>query len=144
MNSPDEQNIVEIMKKASGFAFLATADGDQPRVRPVTPIVEDDMSIWVATSAESRKVKQIKQNPKISLAFVQHPEGEKAATVIGEAEIVADMEQKKRIWELAPYDLSQYFPKGPESEDYCVLKINVNKIEWWEDFESGTKTYEPH
>jgi len=143
MNSPEKQKIVEIMKKASDFAFLATCDGDQPRIRPVAPIVEDDMSIWVATSAKSRKVKQIKQNPRISLAFVQHPEGEKAATVIGEAEILPDMEQKKRIWELAPYDLSQYFPNGPESEDYCLLKINVGKIEWWEDFEGGTKTYEP-
>ncbi len=143
MNSPHKQKIVEIMKKTSSFASLATGDGDQPRVRPVAPIVEDDMSIWVATSAKSRKVKQIKQNPKISLAFVQHPEGQKAATVIGEAEIVADMEQKRRVWGLAPYDLSQYFPKGPESEDYCVLKIDVNKIEWWEDFESGTRTYEP-
>jgi len=143
MNSSDKQKIVDIMKQTSLFAFLATSDGDQPRVRPVTPIVEDDMSIWVATSAGSRKVKQIKQNPKISLAFVQHPNGDKAATVVGEAEIIADLEQKKRIWGLAPYDLSQFFPKGPESEDYCVLKINVSKIEWWEDFESGMKTYEP-
>lgn len=144
MNLSDKQRIVDIMKQTNLFAFLATGDGDQPRVRPVAPIVEDDMSIWVATSAKSRKVKQMKQNPKISLAFVRHPEGEKAATVIGEAEIVADMEKKKRIWGLAPYDLSQYFPNGPESEDYCVLKINVSKIEWWEDFGSGTKTYEPH
>ena len=144
MNSSDRQKIVAIMKANNFFAFLATCDSGQPRVRPVAPIVEDDMSVWVATSAKSRKVKQIKQNPKISLAFVQHPEGEKAATVIGEAEIVADMEQKKRIWELAPYDLSQYFPEGPEMKDYCLLRINVGKIEWWEDFESGTKTYEPH
>ena len=142
MNSSDKQKIVDIMKKTNLFAFLATGDGDQPRVRPVAPIVEDDMSIWVATSAASRKVKQIKQNPKISLAFVRHPEGEKAATVIGEAEIIANLEHKKRVWGLAPYDLLKYFPNGPESEDYCLLKINVGKIEWWEDFESGMKTYE--
>lgn len=143
MNSSDKQKIVAIMKETNLFAFLATGDGDQPRVRPVTPIVEDDMSVWVATSAKSRKVKQIKQNPKISLAFVRHPNGEKAATVIGEAEIVSDLEQKKRVWGLAPYDPSQHFPEGPESEDYCLLKTNIKKIEWWEDFESGTKTYEP-
>jgi len=143
MNSSDKQKVVAIMKETNLFAFLATTDGDQPRVRPVAPIVEDNVSIWVATSAGSRKVKQIGKNTKISLAFVRHPRGEKAATVIGEAEIVPDLEQKKRVWGLAPYDLSQYFPQGPESEDYCVLKINVNKIEWWEDFESGTKTYEP-
>ena len=143
MNSSDKQKIVAIMKEASLFAFLATCDSGQPRVRPVAPIVEDDMSVWVATSAGSRKVEEVKKNPKMSLAFVHPPHGEKMATIIGEAEIVADMEQKKRVWGLAPYDLSQYFPKGPESEDYCVLKINIKKVEWWEDFEGGTKTYEP-
>jgi general stress protein 26 len=101
------------------------------------------MSVWVATFAGSRKVEQVKKNPKISLAFVQQPHGEKMATIIGEAEIVADMEQKKRVWGLAPYDLSQYFPDGPESKDYCVLKINIKKIEWWEDMKAGAKTYEP-
>jgi len=53
------------------------------------------------------------------------------------------LQQKKRIWGLAPYDPSQHFPEGPESEDYCLLKINIKKIDWWEDFESGTKTYQP-
>ena len=143
MNSSDKQKIVAIMKEASLFAFLATCDSGQPRVRPVAPIVEDDMSVWVATSAGSRKVEQVKKNPKMSLAFVHPPHGEKMATIIGEAEIVADMEQKKRVWGLAPYDLSQYFPDGPESKEYCVLKIKPEKIEWWEDFEGGTKTYEP-
>jgi general stress protein 26 len=143
MNPSDKQKIVDIMKQTNLFAFLATADGDQPRVRPIAPIIEDDMSVWVATSGKSRKVKQIKQNPRISLAFVRHPNGEKAATVIGEAEIIADLEQKKRVWGLAPYDLSQYFPNGPKSEDYCILKISIKSIEWWEDFESGMKIYEP-
>jgi general stress protein 26 len=143
MANTDKQKIVEIMKKASNFAFLATCDGGQPRVRPVSPMVEDDMSVWVATSASSRKVKQIKKNPRMSLAFVVHPQGDKAATIIGDAEIVEDMEQKKRIWGLASYDPSQFWPDGPKSKDYCVLKINVKQIEWWEDWETGMKTYEP-
>lgn len=70
MNSADKEKIVAIMKETCLFAFLATSDGDQPQVRPVSPIVEDDMSIWVATFSDSRKVKQIKENPKICLASV--------------------------------------------------------------------------
>jgi general stress protein 26 len=143
MNPSDQQKIVEIMKKASSFAFLATCDSGQPRVRPVSPMVEDDMSVWVATSGKSRKVQQIKKDPRMSLAFVVHPQGDKAATIIGEAEIVEDMEQKKRVWGLASYDPTQFWPDGPESKDYCVLKINVKQIEWWEDWETGMKTYEP-
>ncbi len=143
MDSSDKQKIVEIMKKASSFSFFATCDSGQPRVRPMAPIVEDDMSVWVATSVKSRKVQQIKENPRMSLAFVEQPQGDKAATIIGEAEIVEDMEQKKRVWGLAAYDPSQFWPDGPETKDYCVLKINIKKVEWWEDMAVGMKTYEP-
>ena len=73
MNSSDSQKIVAIMKKNSLHAYLATCDCEQPWVRPVSPIVEDDMSIWVTTYSTSRKVKQIRQNPKVCIAFVEQP-----------------------------------------------------------------------
>ncbi len=85
------------MKETCLFAFLATTDGDQPQVCTVLPIVGDDLSIWVATFANSRKTKQIRQNPKICLAFVQHPSGDKTEIVTGEAEIVDNIEEKKRV-----------------------------------------------
>jgi general stress protein 26 len=109
----------------------------------VSPIVEDNLSVWVTTFNSSRKVKQIQQNPKICLAFVEQPHGDKAATIIGQAEIIPDMEEKRRIWELATFDLSQYFPEGPESREYCLLKININKIEWRDSWTDGQKIYEP-
>ena len=53
MSSIDLEKIIDIMKKTCLHTYLATADGDQPRVRPVSPIVEDDMSIWVTTFSPS-------------------------------------------------------------------------------------------
>ncbi|GAI83633.1 unnamed protein product [marine sediment metagenome] len=143
MNSSDKQKIVSIMKDNSLHAYLATCDGEQPRVRPVSPIVEDNMSIWVTTFSTSRKVKQIKQNPKICLAFVEQPNGNKAATVIGEVEIIENLEEKKRVWGLATFDLAQHFPNGPESEEFCLLKILTEKIEWRDSWTSKLKIYEP-
>jgi len=143
MNLSEKEKMVTIMKKNSLHAYLATCEGDQPRVRPVSPVVEDDLSVWVATNSDSRKVKQIKQNPNICLAFVEQPEGNKSAFVIGHAEIIPDLEQKKRVWKLASFDLFRHFPKGPESPQFCVLKIAVEKIEWWDSWESGTQIYEP-
>lgn len=142
MNLSEKEKMVAIMKENSLHAYLATCDGDQPRVRPVSPIVEDDMSIWVTTFSNSRKVKQIRQDPKICLAFVEQPEGNKSAFVIGRAEIIPDLEEKKRVWQLASFDLSRHFPKGPESEEFCVLKIVIQKIEWWDNWETGRKIYE--
>ncbi len=143
MNLSDEQKIVSIMKNNSLHAYLATCDGDQPRVRPVSPIVEDDMSIWVTTGGTSRKVKQIRQNPKICLAFVELPDGDRAAIVIGEAQIIPDIEKKKRVWKLASFDLWKHFPNGPDSDDFCLLKIIVKSIEWRESWTAGAKIYEP-
>ena len=130
MNLSDSQKIVTIIKDNSLHAYLATCDEEQPRVRPVSPIVEDNMSIWVTTFCTSRKVKQIQQNPKICLAFVEQPQGDKAAFVIAEAEILEDFEEKKRVWNLATFDLSQHFPNGPESEEFCLLKINIVGEYW--------------
>ena len=143
MNLSDEQKIVSIMKENWRHAYLATCDGDQPRARPISPIIEDDMSIWVTTSAASRKVKQVGQNPKICLTLVEHPIGDKSATVIGEARIILDLEKKRRVWKLAPFDLYEHFPDGPDSSDFCLLKIVIKRIEWRERWIDGEKIYEP-
>jgi len=143
MNPSEEQKIVSIMKDNCLHAYLATSDGDQPRVRPVSPIIEDDMSVWVTTRSTSRKVKQLRENPKICLAFVEPPDGDKAAIVIGEARIIPDIENKRRVWKLAPFDLYEHFPDGPDSDDFFVLKIIVKRIEWRDSWTAGAKVYEP-
>lgn len=143
MKSSDKQKMIAIMKENSLHTYLATSDGDQPVVRPVSPIVEDDLSIWVTTFCSSRKVKQIQNNPRICLAFVEQPNGDKAAFVFGEAKIVPDLEEKRRIWNLATFDLSQHFSEGPESKEFCLLKVKLGKVEWRESWEGGTKIYIP-
>ena len=143
MKSSEKRKMIAIMKENSLHAYLATCDDDQPVVRPVSPIVGDEISIWVTTFCSSRKVKQIQNNPKICLAFVEQPSGDKAAVVVGEAKIVPDLEEKKRIWNLAAFDLSQHFPEGPESSEFCLLKVIVGKIEWRDSWEGGTKIYKP-
>jgi general stress protein 26 len=143
MTVSDEQKIVSIMKNNFLHTSLATCDGDQPRVRTVSPIVEDDMSMWVTTRSTSRKVKQLRQNPKICLAFVEPPDGDKAATVIGEAQIIPDLDKRRRVWKLAPFDLYEHFPGGPDSDDFCLLKVTVKRIEWRETGTGAAKIYEP-
>ncbi len=80
-----EDKILDIIKQTALHAYLATCDGDQSMVRPVSRIVEHCTCIRVATSATSRKSKLIPKNPRVSLAFAELPHGEKVATVIGEA-----------------------------------------------------------
>ncbi len=143
MNQSEESKIVEIMKKNFFGAHLATCDGARPRVRPVAPIVEDDLSLWITTHCNSRKVQQIKANPRIALSFVEYPGGDKVAIVTGEARLTGNLDQKKRMWQIAPLDLARFFPHGPESPEFCLYKIIVQKIEWRDSWESTTRIYTP-
>lgn len=145
MSETDRQKILAIMREnaRNGNACLATCDGDQPRTRPIAPIVEEDMSLWIMTSGRSRKVSEIRRNPKVCLTFVELPRGDRSATVLGEAQVVTDVKEKKRLWGLAPYDPSEHFPEGPESDDLCLLKVVAKEIEWREDWTSEENVYRP-
>lgn len=143
MSLSDKEKIVKIMRDNCLHAYLATSDADQPFVRPVSPIVEDDMAIWVTTFCTSRKVRHIQDNPKICLAFVEQPQGSKAAFVFGKACVVPDIENKRRVWSLASFDLSEHFPEGPGCKEFGLLKIIPDRIEWRDNWEAGNKIYKP-
>ncbi len=136
MTTSEQATIVEIMRENAHAAHLATCDRGQPMVRPVSPIVEDDLTIWVVTFTSTRKVEQVKTNPKVSLAFVEVPEGNRTAIAIGRAEVIEDPDQKKRVWDLCWFDLSQYFPDGPTSDEFVLIRIRAERIEW----RNGPKT----
>ncbi len=142
MSKSDKKKIVAIMKKIAMLSYFATCDGPKPVIRPVSPIVENDLSIWITTFSNSRKVKQIRKNPNICLAFVEYPNGNKSAIVFGKAKIINDYKQKIRIWNIAPFNLKEYFSDGPNSKDYCLLRIIPDRIEWREGWEK-TRTYKP-
>ena len=143
MAGSEKERIVRIMKETAGFAFMATCDGDRPIVRWMSPIVEDDLSIWVTTSASSNKVGRIRKNPRVSLVFADSPSGDREACVQGKAELVPDLATRKRVWGLATFDLLRHFPGGPESPDFCVLQVLPEEIRWRENWAEGNKVFRP-
>jgi general stress protein 26 len=73
---------------------------------------------------------------------VEPPDGDRAAIVIGEAKIVRDTEEKKRVWSLASFDLYEHFPDGPESDEFCLLKVMTRRIEWRDSWTANVHVYE--
>jgi general stress protein 26 len=127
-----KEKILAIIKESHLMAYLATCDGSKPDVRPIATVIEDDLTIWIATYTGSKKVKQIKANPNICLAFVTPPQGQNAANVYGTAEIIDNNLQKERIWNLSDFPMSTFFPNGPLAPEFTLLKIKADRIEWRE------------
>lgn len=58
---------VEALKKCGVF-YLATMDGDQPRVRPFGAVAEMDGKLYICTSNQKDCYKQMTANPKVELS----------------------------------------------------------------------------
>ena len=59
--------IVEELKKVGTF-YIATMDGDQPRVRPFGSICEFEGKVYICTSNTKDCYKQMIHNPKIEIS----------------------------------------------------------------------------
>jgi general stress protein 26 len=108
--------------------FLATADGKQPRVRPVT-LIHHDQKLWITTGTNSAKTKQLKSNPKTEFSWVF---GSKEQTgcirIAGEAKIVEDMKTKAKIAGVIKF--FDQFWKGVDDPSYTLLHISPKEVEY--------------
>ncbi|MDR2120738.1 MAG: pyridoxamine 5'-phosphate oxidase family protein [Tannerella sp.] len=78
------QEVCDFLKKC-GVYFLATADGDQPRVRPFGTAVIFENRLYIQTGKKKRVSGQMKANPKIEICALDQEAGKWlriAATVV--------------------------------------------------------------
>ena len=61
------KTVLDFLKKA-GTYYLATMDGDQPRVRPFGTINLFDGKLYIQSGRKKEVAKQIKANPKVELS----------------------------------------------------------------------------
>ena len=88
--------------KADHFPHLATIDGDQPRVRPVSPVRTDGFVVYVANLRFYHKTGEIAANPNVELCYLD--EGHNQLRITGTAETVTERPLLQEIWDQNPLD----------------------------------------
>jgi len=128
------KNIEEIEKEVWSYfkdmqvIYLATAEGDIPRVRPVT-LIHFDKKMWVTTGSGDNKIRQIEENDNIEFCLpVGAGENSGYIRCIGKAEIVKDAEIRKLIAENTPF--FKQFWKDTDDPGYALLHIHPRDIEY--------------
>src|SRR3984957_19872269 len=86
--------------RADRFPHLATVDGDQPRLRPVSPVRTDGFTVYVANLRAYHKTAEIAANPKVELAYLDDHHNQ--VRITGVAEVVADRALLQEIWDGNP------------------------------------------
>ncbi len=120
------------MLKKAKYCFLVTRGEDGwCNSRLVQPIIDIDpqnpshFKIWVGTRSDLKKVDEIWNNPKITLAFEDSRE-DANLVVYGNAFIETDNQIKKRYWRPT---WKLFFPDGPKVDDYVAIRIEPIKLE---------------
>ena len=98
---PDEVlQLARQVVKADPFPYLATIDGDQPRLRPVSPVKTEGFTVYVASLRMYHKTQEIAANPNVELCYLDGQHNQVRLT--GVAEVVADRELLQQIWDTSP------------------------------------------
>ena len=115
---------------ADRFPDLASIDGDQPRVRPVSPVRTDGFTVYVANLRQYHKTQEIAANPKVELCYLSPEHDQVRITAI--AEVVTDRDLLQEIWDANPL-MRQYLGSidNPDLIVYRMLPQQVRYMQEW-------------
>ena len=112
------------------FPYLATIDGDQPRVRPVSPVRTDGFTVYVANLRAYHKTVEIEANSKVELCYLDETHDQ--VRITGNAEVVTDRELLQEIWDANPL-MRQYLGSidNPQLIVYRIVPSRVRFMREW-------------
>jgi general stress protein 26 len=116
--------------KDDRFPYLATVDGNQPRVRPISPVWTDGFTVYVANLRGYHKTVEIAANPKVELCYLDDHHDQ--VRITGTAEIVTDRPLLQQIWD-ANALLRQYLGtvENPDLVLYRIKPVRVRFMKEW-------------
>jgi general stress protein 26 len=116
--------------QADRFPHLASLDGDQPRLRPVSPVRTEGFTVYIANLRSYHKTAEIAANPKVELCYLD--EHHDQVRITGIAEVVSDRVILQEIWDSNPL-LRQYLGSldNPELIVYCIRPGQVRYMQEW-------------
>jgi general stress protein 26 len=112
------------------FPYLATIDGDQPRLRPVSPVRTDGFTVYVANLRSYHKTGEIEANPKVELCYLDAKHDQ--VRITGTATIVTERSVLQEIWDGNPL-MRQYLGSldNPELIVYRIVPTRVRFMREW-------------
>ena len=105
-----------------GTFYLATVEGDQPRVRPFGTVLLYDGKLCVQTGKKKDVAKQIDRNPKVELcAFI----GGKWLRVAGKMVELDDRDARVAMLDRYPELKAMYDPDDGNTAVYCFTRATA-------------------
>lgn len=119
------------MVKAIDIAMLTTVDEDgslHSRPMSCNGEIEPNGDVWFFTYASSHKVMEVEQQQQVNVSFAD-PHKQRYVSLSGSAQLVRDHQKLAELWQP---QLKAWFPKELKEPDIALLKVKVEKAEYWD------------
>ena len=112
-------------------AMMTTVDEDGSlRSRPMwTQGDTFDGTLWFFSADDAPKADELARNPQVGLSYAA-PDKDLYVSVSGRAELVHDRAKIEELWNAFA---QAWFPDGVDDPHLSLLKIEVDKAQYWED-----------
>lgn len=130
INSAELPGLARRVIQADRFPLLATIDGDQPRLRPVSPVRTDGFVVFVANLRAYHKTVEIAANPKVELCYLDDHHDQ--VRITGVAQIETDRAVIQQIWEANPL-LRQYL-RSIDNPDFLLYRIEPRQVRFMREW----------
>ncbi|WP_433114338.1 pyridoxamine 5'-phosphate oxidase family protein [Micromonospora sp. CA-246542] len=116
--------------RAARICMLTTIALDGRQVsRPMgLQEAEFDGDLWFFAYADSAKLRQIRVNPEVNVAFSDQRHNS-WVSVSGTASESSDTERAKRLWNPL---LKTWFPDGLDTPGLTLIKVHASSAEYWD------------
>jgi general stress protein 26 len=110
--------------------LLASVDGDQPRLRPVSPLRIDGFTVYVGNLRSYHKTVELAANPRVELCFMDEQHNQVRLT--GRAEVVTDRPTLQAIWDASP--LLRQFLGTIDNPEFILYRIVPSRVRYMQEW----------
>lgn len=136
INPQDVPRLAAELVKRVRFPVLATMDGSQPRVRPVSPVRTDGFTVYIANLKSYGKTNEIDKNPRVELCYLDDDHNQ--VRITGEATVVTERKLLEEIWN--SNRLLQHYLGSIDNPQLIVYMVTPNRVRFM--LEWALKYYE--
>jgi general stress protein 26 len=115
---------------ADRFPYLATIDGDQPRLRPVSPVRTDGFTVYVANLRGYGKTAEIAANPRVELCYLDDAHDQVRITAV--AEVVTERALLEEIWQANA--LLRRYLGSLDNPELIVYRMRPNRVRYMREW----------
>jgi uncharacterized pyridoxamine 5'-phosphate oxidase family protein len=109
--------------------YLATCEGDQPRVRAMGLWYADEAGFWFQGQTVKAFYKQLEKNPKVELYF-HNKNLSQVMRVTGKAKIITDSKIRAKCIQERPF-VKTFGITEPSNPLLAVFQVNTGEAYFW-------------